>query len=86
MVCKGEQGAAVAAFAEEEEAGHAKVVGHHFVYGLSGKFLSDIVPQEGGVASGAITLAVGNLYCQGNAVGYFFDDYVGQGRKVFKHP
>ena len=78
MPRQGEQGGVVRAFAEEEEAVDPEVVLDQFVYSGGGEFLSYVVAQEGGVAPGAITPAVGDFNGQGNAIGYFFDDCVCQ--------
>lgn len=80
-----EQRLGVTALAKEEEAGNAEIVGDEFIDNLRGQLLSYVVAEERGVASRAITPAVGDFNCQGNAVGYFLDDGVRQGGYVFKH-
>lgn len=77
---------AVATLAEEQEAVDSEVVGDELVDFGRGELLPDVLLEEGGVAPGAITPAVGDFHCQGNAVGYLFCDGVRQLGDEFKHP
>ena len=86
IVCKGIESRAVFALAKEEEAVCAEVVCYQFVYLYRRELFSDVLPKEGGVAARAITPAVGDFHCQGNAMGYFLDDDVRQLGDELKHP
>ena len=86
VLCHSKKRRRIIAFSQKQEASDSEVVFNHFIHCRGGKFLSDVIAQKRGVAPWAITPAVGDFNCQGNAVGYFFYDGIRQLRNILKHP
>ena len=86
MAGEAHKGVRVLPLTEKQETSDSEVVGNQRVNDLRREFFADVLLKEGGVASRAITPAVGDFNCQGNAVGYFFDDDIRQLRNILKHP
>ena len=85
MTCQIPYPSGVVPFSEKKDAVDSEVVSYEEIQNTFRKLLPGVILEKRGMASGAVTLAIGYFQCQGNSSGYLLKDDTRHFGNVFYH-